>query len=83
MRRFLRSIDMDRIMIEPEHDEPMTENKELEYQCGKYEKGPGFVRLTWKNSNIEDGERRWKFYLLGPGRLETEFATFGLDYRED
>lgn len=81
--QYLRSLDMDQILIDPDHDEPMTENRELIYQCGRYEVGEGWVRLIWKNSLLEDGERRWKFYLMGPYRLETEFATFGLDYRAE
>ena len=79
---FFRIVDMDQIMYTPDHDEPMDENRELFYQCGKYVSGPGFVKLTWKNSHIEGKERAWKFYMQGPDRLETEFGTFGLDYLE-
>lgn len=83
MNAFLNSIDMDRVLVEPDHDEPLIEGNELFYQCGRFETGPGFVKLIWKNSMLDEKERSWKFYLIEPDWLETEFAAFGLEYRVD
>ena len=75
---FYDDIDQAWITEDPDHDEPMNEERELLYQSGTYQISNDTVFLTWKNSHLEEKKRTWYFRIREPEFLETDFEEVGL-----
>ena len=70
---FYDDVDQAWITEDPDHDEPMNEDRELIYQSGTYEIRNETVFLTWKNSHLEEKKRTWYFRIRSEDHLETDF----------
>jgi hypothetical protein len=70
---FFDDIDQAFVTEDPDHDEPMNEERELMYQSGTYEIKNDTVFLTWKNSHLEEKKRTWYFRIRSADQLETDF----------
>ena len=71
---FLGSVDMAEITFDPDHSEPMDENRELKYQCGKYKIQNETVYCSWKNKHLDDEKgREWYFRIRSKEVLSTDF----------
>lgn len=75
---FYDGIDEAWVTEDPDHDEPMDEQRELLYQCGTFEIRNETVFLTWKNSNLEEKKRTWYFRIRQEDYLETDFEEVSL-----
>ena len=75
---FWDDIEQELISEDPDHDEPMTEDRELIYQCGRYTIADGTLHLKWTNSNLEEKKRAWHFRIRNTELLETDFQEVQL-----
>jgi hypothetical protein len=75
---FYDDIDVAWVTHDPDHDEPMTADQELLYQCGTFEIKNETVYLTWKNTHLEEKKRTWYFRIRNTEFLETDFEEVQL-----
>lgn len=79
---FMGGIDLAEIAFDPDHTEPMDEQQELLYQCGRYEIKENTVYCAWKNKHLEDKEgRKWYFRIRSEHLLSTDFEEVELRAR--
>lgn len=75
---FWDDIDQAYISEDPDHDEPMTADRDLVYQCGRYTIVDGTIYIDWRNTNLEEKKRRWHFRIRNEALLETDFQEVQL-----
>ena len=76
---FLGELDLAEVIFDPDHSEPMDENRELLYQSGYYEVRNETVYCTWKNRHLDEKEgREWYFRIRTPELLSTDFEEVQL-----
>lgn len=75
---FLASLNLNIVLANPDHDEPMDAKKELKYQSGFYELRNESVYLTWKHTQIKEESRNWYFRIRSADHLETDLEEIQL-----
>lgn len=79
LEEFLGSLNLNIVLSNPDHDEPLDGKKELRYQSGHYEIRNETVYLTWKHRLLEEEYRRWYFRIRSPEILETDLEEIRLE----
>ena len=76
---FMEGIDLAEVLHDPDHTEPMDDNRELRYQSGKFRIQNETVYCKWQNKHLdEEAGREWYFRIRNADLLETDFQEIQL-----